>query len=129
MKGVEEHKKSITPAERAVILKWIQQGAKNDITCSPNYCDSMNVTYDKQVKKFFLDRGCLTCHCPGTFPQGEYPILSNPDSAKAYGRLSTDDNYLLIKLGFFHPSLDSTIDYFSECEKTIIRKWINSGAN
>jgi hypothetical protein len=121
-KGEEAHKNKATPVERALIYEWIKQGAKNDITCSPFYCDSNNVTYDNQVKKFF-QRRCTNCH-----NGNQRPDLSIKDSAIAYARLPDSINYIMLKLQVNHSIIDTT-QYYTNCEKTIIQKWLISGAH
>ena len=80
-------------------------------------CDTLNVTYNVQIKPLF-DNKCIGCHCQG----GTYPVLDNFSDAHTY--TTTTGNQLYNKVSTNHNNIN-----LNDCEIAQIKKWINTGAN
>ncbi len=111
----------LTADQIAKILKWINQGAKNNY-CDAG-CDTVNVKYSTQVKSL-LSSKCTGCH--NTASAGGGINLDN------YGGAST-----VALNGRLIGSVAHTTGYIpmpqggtklSDCEIKIFQLWINDGA-
>ncbi len=114
---------ALTADQKALILKWIQQGAQN-LTCDSG-CDTTNVTYSGSVKPL-LDFRCKGCH--GANNPGGGIKLTNYDEAKIvaldgklHGTVNHDPNYKPMP----YPAGSAKVP---QCEIDVIRIWIEGGA-
>jgi cytochrome c5 len=110
---------TLTNEQKALIQKWIQQGAKNNKCVE---CDSTNVTYAVQVTSI-MDANCVACH----------------NATSASGNVSLH-NYTAVKTNVDNGKLSGAINHLfgyaamppsgkmNECNLTIIKKWIDNGA-
>ena len=112
----------LTEAQKNIIYKWIQQGAK-DLTCN-SVCDtSGTITFSAGITPI-LSAKCTGCH--GSInPQGGINLSNytgvkvNTDNGKLWGSI----NHLA---GFSAMPKNGT--KLSECEITKIKKWIEAGS-
>lgn len=112
----------LTAEQKALIKRWINEGAKNGTNCPPK-CDSNSYTFSKNIQPIIQNK-CVGCHNSGT-KSGNID-LSNYNGVKATvtsGRLWGSINGLS---GYvFMPSGGNKL---SNCELAQFRKWINAGA-
>lgn len=114
---------ALTAEQKALILKWIQQGAQ-DLTCTSS-CDTTNVTYSGSVKPL-LDLKCKGCH--GTNSPGGGVKLTNYDEAKTValnGKLLGSVNHDASFIAMPYPAGSAKMP---QCEIDVIRIWIENGA-
>jgi uncharacterized membrane protein len=111
----------LTAAQKALIQKWIDQGARNN-NCTGR-CDTAVFTYSGAVKPI-IDNKCAGCHNPAN-PGGNI-ILSTYDAVKTvaingklYGSVAQQAGY--------SPMPKNGIK-LSDCEIRQIQKWINAGS-
>lgn len=114
---------ALTAAQKALILKWIQQGAKN-LTCSDNKCDSSVYSFSAKIKPI-LDTKCLGCHntasAGGGINYSTYAgIKASVDDGKLWGSINHQSGFKAMPQNYNTKLPD--------CELTLIRKWIQSGA-
>jgi hypothetical protein len=130
---------NLTAYDRGLIKMWIEQGAMNDITCSPDYCDSLTISYNKQAKKF-LNTYCVSCHKPG----GAGYLYQYTDTITNIDKTDTVDfstfqashkyvtqrksDFLKI-LGFLYTDNHQGITLTSKCDSTIMTRWALHGGN
>lgn len=114
------HKNKVNDYQKGLIKMWIEQDAKNDITCSPSYCDSSNATYSNKIKPFF-EASCNNCHYDGN----TYPDLTNADSTKSYALQF--GNILVQKIIDQHEA--PVNKPYTSCQIAWIRNWVKNGAN
>jgi len=114
---------ALTAEQKALILKWIQQGAQ-DLHCDGG-CDTTNVGFASSVKPL-IDLRCKGCH--GANNPGGGIKLTNYDEIKTaaldgglYGTISHDPNYLPMP----YPAGSAMMP---QCEIDVIRIWIEDGA-
>lgn len=112
---------SLTTAQKALIQKWINQGAKNN-SCSGR-CDTAIFTYSGAVKPL-MDNKCVGCHNPSNL--GGNINLSTYDAVKIvalngklYGSVSHQSGY---------SPMPKNAAKLSDCEIIQIQKWITSGS-
>lgn len=103
------------------LTKWIQQGAKNN-KCNSG-CDTTNFKFAANVLPL-LDSKCKGCHS-GAFPSAGISLTNyaevktQADNGKLLGAISHNPSYKPMPQGA--PKM-------ADCEITIIRKWIQAGA-
>lgn len=115
---------SALPVEqRALILKWIQQGAQN-LSCEAD-CDTSNVKFSSSVLPIIESR-CKGCHS-GSSPQGGI-ALTNYTQVKAtvnngslWGSITHDAGFTAMP----YPAGNARIP---ECDIRKIRIWIDKGS-
>lgn len=114
---------ALTADQKALILKWIQQGAQ-DLHCDGG-CDTTNVTFANSVKPL-VDLRCKGCH--GANNPGGGIKLTNYDEIKTtalsgelYGSISLDPNYVPMP----YPAGSAMMP---SCEIDVIRIWIEDGS-
>lgn len=114
---------ALTADQKALILKWIQQGAQ-DLTCTSS-CDTTNVTYSGSVKPL-LDLKCKGCH--GASNPGGGIKLTNYDEAKVEalnGDLLGSISHNGINIPMPYPAGSAKMP---QCEIDVIRIWVDAGA-
>ncbi|MBK8561895.1 MAG: hypothetical protein IPN76_00685 [Saprospiraceae bacterium] len=114
---------ALTAAQKALILKWIQQGAQ-DLTCDGG-CDTTNVTFSAAVKPL-LDLKCIGCHGNNN-PSGGIKLNSydfvkaQVDNGQLWGSVNHEAGYKAMP----YPAGSNKLP---QCELDVIRIWIEDGA-
>jgi hypothetical protein len=112
----------LTTEQKALIGKWINEGAKNTVNCTV-ICDSTQFKYGANVS-VILGTYCVGCHS-GAAPAGNVD-LSTYNAVKntaLSGRLVGAVSHAP---GFF--AMPKNASKLSDCQITQIRKWVNAGA-
>lgn len=114
-------KPALTAAQKALIEKWINQGAKNN-NCIGS-CDTAVFTYSGAVKPI-MDKKCVGCHNPsnlgGNIDLSTYiAVRAVAINGKLYGSVAQQPGY--------SPMPKNGIK-LSDCEIRQIQKWIAAGA-
>ncbi len=109
-------------AQKALIQKWINQGAKNN-NCSGS-CDSTIFTYSGAVKPI-MDNKCAGCHNPaslgGNIDLSTYATVRvSALNGKLYGSVAHQTG--------FSPMPKNSAK-LSDCEIAQIQKWITAGSS
>ncbi len=115
---------TMTQAQKDIIAKWINQGAKN-LSCNPNFgtCDSTNVKFSTFIAPLVQNK-CQGCHT-GTSAGGGIKLDS-------YATIKTS-----VQSGKFWGSIVHTTGYsqmpkgsakLPQCELNKIQAWIKRGA-
>ena len=110
-----------TTAQKALIQKWINQGAKNNMCLSR--CDTNSFTYAGAVKPL-LDSKCVGCHSPGNLGgnvdlstyTGTRTVALN---GKLYGSIAQLTGY---------SPMPKNGTKLSTCEIRQVQRWIQAGA-
>jgi uncharacterized membrane protein len=111
---------TMTQAQKDIIAKWINQGAKN-LSCNPSFgqCDTMNVKFSSFVA-LLVQNKCQGCH------NSTLPLLTNYTQIKAS-----------VQSGKFAGSINHTAGFSAmpqgsaklpTCELNKINAWIKAGA-
>jgi uncharacterized membrane protein len=111
----------LTAAQKALIARWINEGANNTANCSAS-CDSSSFTYSNDVKPI-LETHCLGCH-GGTAASGGYINMDTYDGLKQQVKART------LYPAITHTGTDpmpKNGDKLSDCKIAVIRKWIDAG--
>ena len=112
----------LTSAQKALIGKWINEGAKNTVNCGVS-CDSAQFKYGANVS-MIISTYCLGCHS-GATPTGGinlstylgvYNVAIN---GRLVGAVSHAPGYSAMPNG---------VSKLSDCQIAQIRKWVNAGA-
>lgn len=110
----------LTSAEKSIIYKWIQQGAKNN-AC--NDCDTSSFTYSGALLPI-INIHCKGCHNPGFISGGlDLTTYANVRSIALNGKLMGSVDHLP---GF--PAMPKGGTKLNDCKLTQIRKWIAAGS-
>ena len=112
----------LTPEQKALIGKWINEGAKNTVNCG-SVCDSNQFKYSTNVS-VIIGTYCLGCHS-GSAPSGginlsAYNGVRNMAiSGRLVGAVSHAPGY---------SPMPKNASKLSTCQITQIRKWVSSGS-
>ncbi|MBL0271726.1 MAG: hypothetical protein IPQ06_01315 [Chitinophagaceae bacterium] len=111
----------LTNAQKALLQKWINQGAKNN-NCIGS-CDTTVFTYSGAVKPI-LDNKCVGCHNPsnrgGNIDLSTYaPVKTEALNGKLYGSVAQQTGY---------SPMPKNGAKLSDCEIRQIQKWITAGS-
>ncbi|MBI5372431.1 MAG: c-type cytochrome [Sphingobacteriales bacterium] len=111
---------AFTAAQKALLQKWINQGAKNN-SCVGR-CDTAVFTYSGAIKPI-MDAKCAGCHNPnnlgGNIDVSTYnPLKTVALNGKLYGSVAHQLGYSPMPKGAAK---------LSDCEITQIQKWIAAG--
>ena len=112
----------LTPDQKALIGKWINEGAKNTVNCGA-VCDSNQFKYSTNVS-VIIGTYCLGCHS-GSAPSGginlsAYNGVRNVAvSGRLVGAVSHAPGY---------SPMPKNASKLSACQIAQIRKWVSSGA-
>lgn len=114
---------ALPQAQRALILKWIQQGAKN-LTCDAD-CDTTNVTYTATVLPIIALR-CQGCHtntnASGGIALANYSqIKATVSNGKLWGSINHAAGYKPMP----YPAGNSKMPF---CDLRKVKIWIDQGA-
>ncbi len=112
---------ALTTSQKALIEKWINQGAKNNNCIGA--CDTAVFTYSGAVKPI-MDRKCVGCHNPsnlgGNIDLSTYSAVRTvAQNGKLYGSVAQQPG--------FSP-MPKNSPKLSDCEITQIQKWIAAGS-
>lgn len=114
---------ALTTQQRALLLKWIQQGAQ-DLHCDAP-CDTTAFTYTTSIKPI-ISLYCVGCHS-GSAPSGNINystyagIKASVDNGKFWGSITHAAGIKPMP----YPQGSSKLP---DCETIKIRKWIQAGA-
>jgi uncharacterized membrane protein len=114
----------LTSAQKATILKWINQSALNT-NCTALICDTTLTTYNNGISSIFSTY-CNGCH--GVAPGSGNVILSDYNNAKNAG--STLKQNFLNAINYTAATSSKNMPpagKLSSCQITQITKWINNG--
>ena len=112
----------LTANQKALIGRWINEGAKNTVNCG-TVCDSSQFKYSTNVS-VILGTYCLGCH-GGTAPSGGINlstyngVFQVASSGRLVGAVSHAPGY---------SPMPKNTSKLSICQIAQIRKWVNSGA-
>lgn len=114
-------KSPLTAAQKALIQKWINQGAKNN-NCT-GACDTAVFTYSGAVKPL-MDNKCVGCHnisnAGGGIDLSSYAGVRTVGlNGKLYGSVANQPG--------FSP-MPKNSPKLSDCEIRQIQKWVGAGA-
>lgn len=112
----------LTPAQKALIGKWINEGAKNTVNCN-NTCDSNQFKYGANIS-IIINSYCTGCHS-GTAASGNID-LSTYNTVKiqaANGRLVG-----AVTHAAGYSAMPKNANKLSDCQITQIKKWVAAGA-
>lgn len=112
----------LTPEQKALIKKWIAQGAENYFCDDNTNCDTTNTSYTNNVVPI-LTNNCIGCHnasnsSGGVVLDNYTPVASSALSGKLFGSINHDAGYVPMP-----PSGN-----LSNCDKALIKSWIDKGA-
>lgn len=106
----------LSASDRNKILKWMNQGAKND-SCNGG-CDSTQFAYTADIKPI-IDLNCMGCHNTGTTKLGTWAELN----------VQVQNNNLWRDINLpSGPNKMPPVATLSNCDKKKIQKWIAAGA-
>lgn len=111
----------MTSAQKALIQKWINQGAKNN-SCIAS-CDTAVFTYSGAVKPI-MDNKCVGCHNPsnlgGNIDVSTYNAVKVIAlNGKLYGSIAHQNGY---------SPMPKNSAKLSDCEIRQVQKWITAGS-
>lgn len=112
----------LTAAQKALIAKWINEGAKNTVNCSSN-CDTTQFKYSANIAPI-MSTYCTGCHA-GATPSGGID-LSNYTNVKAQVNNGRLVGAVTQAAGYSPMPKDAA--KLSECQLIQIRKWVAAGA-
>lgn len=110
-----------TTAQKALIQKWINQGAKNN-NCTGS-CDTAVFTYSGAIKPI-MDNKCAGCHNPanlgGNIDLSVYTaVRTSALNGKLYGSIAHQPGY---------SPMPKNAAKLSDCEIRQVQKWIAAGS-
>ena len=112
----------LTSQQKALIGRWINEGAKNTINCNTN-CDSTQFKYGANVS-VIISAYCLGCHSGGSPSAGiNLSTWAGVNQVAISGRLVGAVSHA----PGYSPMPKNTAK-LSECQIAQIRKWVNAGA-
>lgn len=111
----------LTAAQKAIIGKWINEGAKNTTGCGVA-CDSSQFTFAANIKPI-MQTYCVGCH-GGATPSGginlsDYAgVRQQAVSGRLYGSVAQSPGY---------SAMPKNAGKLSDCQIAQIRKWVAAG--
>jgi hypothetical protein len=112
---------AFSAAQKALIQKWISQGAKNN-SCAGR-CDTAVFTYSGAVKPI-MDNKCVGCHNPGNL--GGNIDVSTYNATKVIALNGKLYGSVAHQTGF--SAMPKNAAKLSDCEIRQIQKWITAGS-
>jgi len=111
-----------TTAQKELIYKWIQQGAKNNSCEDAANCVTTNMSYKTNIVPI-IDTNCKGCHNPNNTSGGidlsTYTQMKKyADNGVLVGVITHDPNYIAMPVG----------SKLSQCNIDKIKSWITDGA-
>jgi uncharacterized membrane protein len=112
----------LTAAQKALIGKWINEGAKNTTNCN-NTCDSNQFKYGANIS-IIINSYCTGCHS-GTAASGNIDLstYNNVKIQAANGRLVG-----AVSHAAGYSAMPKNANKLSDCQITQIKKWVEAGA-
>lgn len=112
----------LTAQQKALIGRWINEGAKNTINCNTN-CDSSQFKYAANIS-MIMGSYCVGCHSGGAPSAGinlsNYTGVNQVAvSGRLVGSVSHAPGY---------SAMPKNVNKLSDCQIAQIRKWVNAGA-
>lgn len=111
---------ALTTAQKTIIQKWINQGAKNN-SCAGR-CDTAVFTYNGAVKPI-MDNKCVGCHNPSNL--GGSVDVSTYTAVKTVALNGKLIGSITHQPGF--SPMPKNAAKLSDCEITQVQKWIAAG--
>jgi hypothetical protein len=112
---------AFTTAQKTLVQKWINQGAKNN-SCAGR-CDTASFTYSGALKPL-LESRCTGCHNPGNLGGGiDLSTYAAVKTSVLNGKLMGS----IIQQSGFSPMPKNSAK-LSDCEITQFQKWITAGS-
>ncbi len=112
----------LTIAQKALIARWINEGAKNTVNCN-NACDSTQFKYSANVS-VIINASCTGCHS-GAIPSGNID-LSNYNAVKVQALNGRLVGAVTHAVGY--SPMPQSANKLSDCQITQITKWVTAGA-
>lgn len=112
----------LTTAQKALIGKWINEGAKNTVNCGIT-CDSTQFKYTANIS-VILSTYCTGCHS-GAAASGNID-LSNYNNVKLQATNGKLVGAVTHTVGF--SPMPQNASKLSDCQITQIKKWVAAGA-
>lgn len=112
----------LTAAQKALIGKWINEGAKNTVSCNST-CDTTQFKYASNIAPI-INTYCTGCHA-GAVPSGGID-LGNYNNVK----LQVTNGRLIgaVTQAAGYSPMPKDAAKLSECQLIQIRKWVAAGA-
>ena len=109
-------------SNKALLLKWIQQGAKNNSCSNTANCDTVNVTYTASVAPI-LKTYCVVCHSATSPSAGvDLSTFAGVKVQAANGRLIGSITHAV-----GYKPMPSSTSKLGSCEINQIQVWITKG--
>ncbi len=108
-----------TTAQKALVAKWIQQGAKNN-GCIDTSCDTTAVTYSNTVSLIF-STNCFGCHSTSGTSSTKLDTYAGVKAAVMAGRMLGAIQHLT---GYLPMPPGGSL---STCDIKKIKAWVNAG--
>ena len=112
----------LSPEQKALIGRWINEGAKNTVNCG-TVCDTSKFKYSTDIS-VLINTYCLGCH-GGSAPSGGINlgtysgVFAVASNGKLVGAVSHAPGY---------SPMPKSAAKLSSCQITRITKWVNAGA-
>ncbi|HMJ46344.1 MAG TPA: hypothetical protein VK498_03400 [Ferruginibacter sp.] len=112
----------LTAAQKAIIGKWINEGAKNTVNCGTG-CDTTQFRFAANISPI-LTTNCLGCHA-GAVPSAGinlsnyFGVKQQVTNGRLYGAITHTAGY---------SPMPKNGTKLSDCQITQIKKWIDAGA-
>jgi uncharacterized membrane protein len=112
----------LTTEQKALIGRWINEGAKNTVNCG-SVCDTTKFKYSADIS-VLINNYCLGCHA-GMAPSGGINLstYNNVFTVATNGRLVG-----AVSHAPGYSPMPKNAAKLSSCQITQITKWVNSGA-
>jgi len=109
-------------AQKSLLLKWIQQGAKNNTCSNTATCDTVNVTFSASVLPV-LKTYCVGCHSAASPSAGI--DLSTYAAVKVYAANGRLMGSITHAVGY--KPMPSSTSKLGACEINQIKAWVTKG--
>jgi cytochrome c553 len=112
----------LSPAQKAIIGKWINEGAKNTVSCGIT-CDSSSAKFAADINPI-MQKYCVGCH-GGSSPSANINLSVYPGvrqqslNGRLFGAVTHNSGY---------SAMPKNSPKLSDCQITQIRKWIAAGS-
>jgi Planctomycete cytochrome C len=112
----------LTVAQKALIGKWINEGAKNTINCNVT-CDTTQFKYGASIS-VIMSTFCTGCHS-GAAPSGSIDLTTY-----AKVKIQVDNGRLVgaVTQAAGYAAMPKDANKLKDCQITQIKKWVAAGA-
>jgi uncharacterized membrane protein len=112
----------LTAEQKALIGRWINEGAKNTVNCATN-CDTTQFKYGANISAIMINY-CVGCHgisapSAGINLSSHAGVAAVAVSGRLYGSVTHTAGY---------SPMPKNANKLSSCQITQIKKWIDAGA-